>query len=369
VKKRIAVSVISDLNFDQRVHKVCTYLTNNNFHVLLIGRNHKQSLPIDNRNYKTERIRCYFNKGALLYSEFMVKLFFKLLFKRTDIFLSNDLDTLLPNFLISKLRGKKLVYDSHEYFTGVPELQSSHLKRKVWQGLEKLMLPNIKHAYTVNQSIADLYYSKYSIKMRVVRNMPYLRGEAISKTKYYPENKTVLLLQGTGINEGRGAEELIQSMQLLPNQFMLFLIGSGDCWNKLKKIAADLNLNDKVKFIDKIPFSELRDYTSQAHLGISLDKPFCLNYKLSLPNKIFDYIHAGIPVLSSDVIEVKRIIDCYKVGLTISEVSPSSIAKAVTEIFHNKNRYMFWKQNTQEAAKDLCWEKEEKILDEIFNSF
>lgn len=368
MKKKIIVSVISDLVTDQRVHKVCTYLHNRGFDVTLIGRMHSKSLPLQKRIYSTERIFCYFSKGTLFYAEFMTKLFLKILFKKASVFLANDLDTLLPNFLVSLFRKKKLVYDSHEYFTGMPELQATPFKKKIWHSLEKIMLPKIKHAYTVNRSIANLYQTQYNIDMKVVRNVPYLQVTSLNKNLVYPVGKTILLLQGSGINEGRGAEELIESMQILPDNFMLYFIGSGNCWNKLKMLAGNLKLNHKIIFIEKIPFPELPSYTQQAHLGLSLDKPFCLNYELSLPNKIFDYIHAGIPVLASEVTEVKNIIENYNVGMTINEVSPKEIANAVLKIFENKEQYQLWKNNTYEAAKNLCWQKEEKVLEEIFNN-
>jgi glycosyltransferase involved in cell wall biosynthesis len=368
LKRKIVVSVISDLVSDQRVHKVCNFLNDSNWDVTLIGRKHKQSLAVENRSYKTERIHCVFSKGVLLYAEFMLKLFFRLLSKKPDVFLANDLDTLLPNFLISRLKTKKLVYDSHEYFTGVPELEKSPFKKNIWKSMERLILPKIKFAYTVNQSIADLYHSQYGINMKVVRNVPILENKIEKTEMLYPENKTILLLQGAGINEERGAEELVESMSLLPDNYKLYFIGSGTVWNKLKKMADGLSLNERIEFIEKISFSKLREYTRQAHLGLSLDKSSCLNYKLSLPNKVFDYIHAGIPILSSSVVEVKNIIDGFEVGTTIKDITPSSIAEAIENIFGNMALYNRWKENTYKTAENLCWQKEEKVLEEIFSS-
>ena len=368
MKRKIVVSVISDLVSDQRVHKVCTFLNTHGFDVTLIGRKNKHSLPLEERAYKSERIYCWFNKGIPLYAEFMLKLFAKLLTKGGEIFLANDLDTLLPNFLIAKLKSKTLVYDSHEYFTGVPELENSLTKKKIWKSLERFILPKLRHAYTVNQSIASLYQSEYGIKMKVVRNVPMLQPATEITNQLYPAGKTILLLQGAGINEERGAEELVESMTLLPENFKLYLIGSGTCWNKLKSLTSELSLNEKVEFIEKLPFSELHNYTSQAHLGLSLDKPISTNYRLSLPNKIFDYIHAGIPVLSSSVVEVEKIIKGFDVGTTVTEVTPNAIAKAILEIFVNPDLYNQWRNNTHKAAEELCWQKEEKVLEEIFSA-
>jgi glycosyltransferase involved in cell wall biosynthesis len=363
-KKRVVVSVISDLVSDQRVHKVCTFLTNQNAEVLLIGRCFDNSLPVDPRSYKTERLKCYFRKGILQYAEFNLKLFIKLFKIKAEVFLSNDLDTLLPNFIISKLRKKKLVYDSHEYFTGVPDLREKPVKRKIWQILEHLLLPRIQFAYTVNKSIADLYEKEYGIKMQVILNAPYLceKSSELVSSNPFPEGKTILLMQGAGINNERGAEELVQSMSFLPSNYLLVFIGSGDVWTQLQNITKEQDLQEKIMFIGKIPFNRLPEFTRHAHLGFSLDKPTSLNYRYSLPNKLLDYIHAGVPVLASDVVEVKRILNNYDVGSTISEVTPENIAKAVLDIFNKKDDYLRWKSNTQNAAKSLNWQNEEKKL-------
>ena len=158
--KRILISVTNDLATDQRVHKVCETLQEFGFDILLIGRKLPNSLPV-NRNYKTTRMNLIFNKGFLFYTEYNLRLFLKLLFTKKDILLANDLDTLLPNFLISRIQNTKLVYDSHELFTEVPELINRPKVQSVWLRIEKTILPKLKNCYTVCQSIADYYNTKY----------------------------------------------------------------------------------------------------------------------------------------------------------------------------------------------------------------
>ena len=128
--KKIIISVTNDLIADNRVHKVATSLCKNNYNILLIGRKLKKSSKIKERNYKCKRIKLIFNKGALFYAEYNFRLFWLLLFTKADILLANDLDTLLANFLCAKIKRKKLVYDSHEYFTEVPELINRKFTKK-----------------------------------------------------------------------------------------------------------------------------------------------------------------------------------------------------------------------------------------------
>ena len=170
--KRIIVSVTNDLVNDQRIFKVCNTLKELDYDILLIGRKLSNSLPIS-RDYKTYRMRLLFNTSFLFYVEYSIRLFFKILFSKKDILLSNDLDTLLPNYLISHLQKKKLVYDSHELFTEIPELIHRPRVQNVWLKIEQLIFPRLKNVYTVNKKIADIYSKKYNVDVNVIRNIAY----------------------------------------------------------------------------------------------------------------------------------------------------------------------------------------------------
>ena len=157
--KRIIISTTNDITTDNRVNKVALLLLSLGYQVHWIGRILPGSSPL-NRPYKTTRMRLIFKSGGLFYAEFQLRLFFKLLVHRPEILLSNDLDSVLPNFLISRLLRIPLVYDSHEYFCGVPEIQGRWVK-KVWLTLERFIFPRLEHIWTVNESIAELYESDY----------------------------------------------------------------------------------------------------------------------------------------------------------------------------------------------------------------
>ncbi|MFY8028860.1 MAG: glycosyltransferase, partial [Bacteroidia bacterium] len=145
MKKRIILSVTNDLATDQRVQKVAQTLIDMGAEVCLVGRKLKGSMPVP--KFEHHRMSLLFNKGVAFYAEYHIRLFLLLLFKRADILVANDLDTLLPNYLVSKLKGVQLVYDSHEYFTEVPELQGSPLKKKIWLSLERFVFPKLKNIF------------------------------------------------------------------------------------------------------------------------------------------------------------------------------------------------------------------------------
>ena len=374
--KRIIISVITDLATDQRIHKVATYLLEKGAEVQVIGRQFHDSLPLDNREYPTLRLPCRLRKGVFQYLEFNLRLLIQLLRTRGDIYLANDLDTLGPNFMVTKFRNKPLVFDSHEYFTGVPELKNRGFKRWIWKSLEKIILPKIKYAYTVNESIRKLYADEYGIDMQVVRNLPLLNQYpganespdlASDSGVILPSERKILIMQGAGINKDRGYEEAVEAMQLLPENFLLVIIGDGNVLPQLKEMVKRNFLEQKVMFVQRVPHQYLKSITKQGWLGLSLDKPISRNNSFSLPNKLFDYIHAGLPVLASGLVEVKKVIDLYNIGTFVNNVTPNAIAEAVLNIYQNENQYFLWKENTVKAALQLNWENEKKELDKVYD--
>ena len=363
-KKKIIVSVTNDLATDQRVHKICTTLSEHGYSILLIGRKLRDSENLY-RDYTTDRMRLLFNKGVPFYAEYNLRLFIKLIFVKKTILLANDLDTLLPNFLISKLFKLKLVYDSHELFTEVPELTSRPNVQAVWLRIEQFIFPKLKNVYTVNNIIAKIYSDKYKVPVNVIRNIaPKYIGSKLSSNflEHTKGEQKMLILQGAGINIDRGAEEAVEMMQYL-NNMVLYIIGSGDVFDVLRKKIDELGLKSKVVLLSKKPYHELMRYTKNADLGLSLDKNTNLNYEYSLPNKVFDYIQAGIPLLVSNRKIIAKIVRDNNIGVVIDSHDPKKMAEAVNQVFKDEDQYLFWKANLKKAALIYNWEKEsEKLL-------
>ncbi len=365
--QRIIVSVTNDLVTDQRVKKICETLQMIGYDITLIGRKLPESLPL-NRNYKTIRMRLLHKKKFFFYAEYNIRLFFKLLFLKKDVLLANDLDTLLPNYLISKLFSKKLVYDSHELFTEVQELVSRPKIRSVWLVIENYIFPKLENVYTVNDKIAEIYSKKYKIPVKVIRNIaPKLRNRNIDSAlaKRIKGEKKMLILQGSGINMDRGAEEAIQMMKYL-NNTVLYIIGGGDIFHQLKPLVGKWKLNKKVIILNKMPYDELMEFTKIADLGLSLDKGSNLNYEFSLPNKVFDYIQAQIPLFVSDRVEVAKIVSENNIGFITHSHDPKVLAKQVETIFQNNDSIYAWKQNLIKASEKYNWGKESEKIKEIY---
>ncbi len=364
--KSIIVSVSNDLSHDQRVAKVCNSLHIEGYDVLLVGRELNNSQPIK-RNYNTHRIKLLFNKGFLFYAEFNLRLFFYLLFRNAYIYHSNDLDTLLANWLSALLRRKKLVYDTHEYFTGVPEIQNKPFIKWCWQSVEKIIFPRLKYVFTVNHSIANLYENDYGIKPLVLRNLPSINKIIKSKNRKelnLPESKIIVILQGAGINVDRGSEELIEAIAL-SDGFFLCVVGGGDVIASLKNRCLDSDMHGKFSFVGKLPYDQMMQYTLNSDIGVSLDKDTNINHKYSLPNKIFDYMKAGIPTLATDLLEVSKVIANFNIGHTIDDLKPDTIIKGLEYLTQIQKDDGF-KNNFALASTELNWEKESKALLETY---
>ena len=369
--KRAIVSVINDLVTDQRVNKSCLALQKVGYEVLLVGRKQRKSPPMDERPYDILRMKLLFEKGPLFYAEYNIRLFFFLLFHHANLLLSNDLDTILPNYFISRLKGCKMVFDSHEYFTETPELVDRPRVQKVWKCIEGFVVPKLDEMITVCDSIADLFREKYGVKVHVIRNIPPRKALPPKGDKTalgLPTDKHLLVLQGSGINIQRGAEELVQAMAQLDDCFLM-IIGGGDVLPILKEMVEQMRITDRVLFFPRMPYQQMMAYTQLAEVGFCLDKDTNLNYRFSLPNKLFDFIQAGVPIVASHLTEIEKIVRQYDLGLFIESHEPSTIAATICEAVSDATRREQWRQNLAVAAQDLCWENEEQKLLEIYRHY
>ncbi|HBF20220.1 MAG TPA: glycosyltransferase [Cryomorphaceae bacterium] len=367
-KKKVVVSVTNDLVTDQRVKRSIEVLQELGFEVCFVGRQLRESLPVE-QPYKTVRFKLWFRKGFLFYANYNLRLFTFLIFRKFDLYLSNDLDTLLPNFLVSRMRAKPLVYDSHEYFTGVPEIQGRPVVKGIWSFLERWLLPKANDFITVNQSIASLYYDDYGVVAEVVRNISDSQLPEVHKTRAalgIPQDVYVLINQGSGINTDRGMEEAFEALKKMDHT-ILMLVGKGDVLPLLKEKARLEGLQEKVLFIPPQPYLEMLQYTLNADCGLSLDKDTNLNYRYSLPNKLFDYVKCHIPVLVSDVVEVSSVVRNYDIGEVIPDHSAASICEGIETI--RKKGKAFYSPGLEKAARENNWDEERQKLVEIFRKY
>lgn len=287
-----------------------------------------------------------------------------------DIYHSNDLNTMPQGYLCSKIfrRKRKLVYDSHEVQssrTGYGEFE-----RKV----EKFFIKKADIMIMTTHTRADYVRDLYKIdKPRVIHNYPFYSGDDSRTNKYdlhklldIPENQEILLYQG-GVQQGRGLEQLVDAIKDMESGVVVFL-GDGKLKATIKKAVNDKGLNDRVRFMDKVPVDELKYYTADAYLGFQVLNNVCFNHYSALSNKLFEYIMSQVPVIACDFPEIKRVVESEQVGICVDSHNPKEIAKAVNRLLQDKKLHDTFSKNCLVAREKYNWNNEKNNFVSIYDN-
>jgi glycosyltransferase involved in cell wall biosynthesis len=360
---RIIFTVTNDLNYDQRMIRICNSLVVNGYEVKLVGRKFNDSAPLENKSFRQKRIKLFFKKTFGFYGEYNIKLFFYLLFQKADVLCCIDLDTMLPVYFASLLKRKARVYDAHEYFSQLKEIVTRPGVYRVWHFIERNFVPKFINGYTVSEGIADELLRNYNVKYEVIRNVPLLKPARNGVT--FGDEK-ILLYQGS-VNEGRGFEYLIPAMKNVGA--VLHIYGDGNFLEEATKMANGSQLQSKVVFKGKFLPKGLDLITQNAYAGINLVEPFGKSQLLSLTNKFFDYIQNELPQVTMDFPEYKKINDECEVALLLEDLSIASVEKSLNILLEDHLFYNRLKQNCKKAREKYNWENEEKKLLRFYNRF
>ena len=352
--KRIYFTVTNDLVYDQRMKRICTSLSQNGFDVVLVGRKLKHSLPLRNEKYQQKRLRCWFNKGKLFYLEFNARLLFFLLFRRMNAICAIDLDTISPCLIISRIKKIPRIYDAHELFTGLKEVVTRPAVEKIWKRIEKNAVPKFKWGYTVSESIAQEFNRRYGVNYETIRNMPVLvpLDNVTSIEKF-------ILYQGA-VNEARGFEYLIPAMKMV--DYKLVICGDGNFMDQLRALIAKNNVTDRIELKGMLLPDDLWKISQRATIGVAFPENTGINQYLALPNKFFDYLHAGLPQINVNFPEYRKLNDEYHVAVLVNDIEPKTIADSINNLMLNSVLLEQLRQNCIRAREILSWQNEEKKL-------
>lgn len=359
-KRHIIFTVTNNLVTDQRMHRICSTLIKDGFEVELVGRKYGLKQEPTAVAYQRKWLSCFFDSGPLFYLEFNLRLCWYLLFKRVDVICAIDADTLAACTLIAGVRNKKLVFDAHEYFTEVPELENKPIVKKTWRFVLRICVPHVDAAYTVGPMLAELFTQQFGKKFEVIYNMPQL----LALKKRLPVKQPIVLYQGD-LNIGRGIEETIEAVADM--ELTYWIIGDGPIYGKLKQQIETKGLSGKVKLLGKVLPQDLPAYTEQAMIGINLLSGNSLSYRYSIANKFFDYVQAGVPVICVNFPEYQRLNKAYEVGV-LCETNPESIKQAIHQLLHHSTLYQKISDNCTHAAKVWNWQTQESTLVNIYRN-
>jgi glycosyltransferase involved in cell wall biosynthesis len=351
--KKVIFAATTDLNYDQRMHRICGSLQGAGFEVTLVGREWPGSLVLDPKPYRQHRLRCFFRSGKFFYLEYSLRLWFFLFFRHFDAYCAVDLDTALPLLLKARTRGGLFGYDAHEYFPEVIEVTGRPFTKKIWELIERFVVPRTDFAYTVSASLARIFEAKYGRPFTVVRNIA--PWEPFSCPR---KNEKFILYQGA-VNKGRGLEAVLVAMQSV--EAKLVICGEGDLYHPLRQKAIEMGLADKVQFTGYLLPEQLQAVTRQAYIGLMLLQNQGLSYYYSLANKFFDYLHAGIPQLCVDFPEYRALNDQYHVAELVA-LDPAEISRCLNYLLQDDDYYEALAANCLQASKILNWQQEEQQL-------
>ncbi|MFC4075462.1 glycosyltransferase [Salinithrix halophila] len=288
-----------------------------------------------------------------------------------DVVHCHDLSTLSIGVYLKRKKGCTLVYDSHELFN--ERNGKGRWQRAMGYRAESLWIDHVDQLVTVNELMEQEFKNRYSgVETTVVRSIPDpLEGLPDEEEKTYfhryfglePESK-VVLFQGTFVKNS-GLEELIQAFTRLPARMKLVLLGDGERKEVLESLIREKKLEGRIFFHPPLLPRDMLKISAHADLGTALHQSNCLNHSLSTPNRIFEYIQAGLPVIASEQPGKSIIVGTYKTGRLVDPLSVPEIAQAIEEILSEPFPYFI---GTLKARKRMTWEQEQKRLVELYGA-
>ncbi|MGD9489331.1 MAG: glycosyltransferase [Calditrichaceae bacterium] len=365
---KIVILTISDLIYEANLHrKVMTLKKQYPNLVVLATRNRRLDLNIwEGINLQFLELR--FKKGLLYFAEFFLKSLSWVLRQKADLFISYDVYPLLPLRIKKIIHPCNYIYDSVELFQGVNAIADNPVKRKIWFFYEKWAIGKASDIFMVCKSDATYLRKIYRLENEpeVVRNIPdpseTFHENYLRVTYGVPADIKIGIYQGM-VFKGRGIEYILKAMAGISGM-ILFIVGDGPYKDYLKNLTREYRLKKSVVFIHAVPFNELYKFTQSADIGFTTIAGKGLSYYHALPNKLFEYIQAGVPVIGSNYPEIRNIIEKEEIGYAVKPDSVEEIKEAIRKMLINENRQRFEKKLEKIKGK-YTWEKESEIYLDI----
>jgi len=344
--------------YDRRMQRIVKSLIKAGYKVSWIARTKDHPIQIDKLNFMP--IQPSAKSGFMFYAQFNIKAQKLALKSDAAIISAVDLDTIMAASWAMR-KGRRLVFDAHEHFTEVPELKGRNLVKNYWGRLARKYIPKMHKAYTVNQSLSELFEQLYRNKFDVIRNVPIASPSTADKN-----SNTQKIISYVGVlNMGRGLHQILEAMVDISEEYHLQLIGDGDIRRHLETRTEDLGLEHRVKFLGYVHPDKINALLENSWCGINLLDSTSLNYYYSLANKYFDYIHAACPQICMSFPEYRLLNKNYETAVLVDNLEPKSIHQGIEKLTW-PNVYNKLKEQCVLAREEYVWDNEEPKLLEIY---
>lgn len=284
--------------------------------------------------------------------------------ERPDVIHAHDLNTLRAGMIAKRRSGALLVYDSHE-------LEAHRVRRNVFEGwqarwTERQWIRSVDRVITVSPSIGEVLARRYHLKLpTIILNVPIgqssgARRDLRDEIGVSPDIP-IVLYQG-GIVPHRGLEQLGEAAGVVGHCLVVMMGPDHGFGAVLDDHFRQFGVSDRIRKLPPVPPDELLSWTVGADIGVCTTIDTSLNHRLSLPNKLFEYIAAGIPIVASDLPELRRVVAGEQIGELCDPTDPKSIAAAIRRILDDPEKATNYRTNAQRAAETYNWDVEKKKL-------
>jgi len=361
LNKKVLITFLGNINYDTRCNNLYNTLKVNGFDVRFTG------FDWLTKNFKPVQgdITIHkLQKGFLslsFYLKFIWHIKHALFSSRASILFAEDIYTLPFVVIFGKLKRVKIFYDSRELFGYLAGLNERKFLQSFWKTVEKLFIKHANHIITTGSIDSDVLKEMYGVTNTIVlRNLPNFYKPAqktdLRNQLEISSDKKILLYQGV-ILKGRGIEKIFDILPDIP-EFVFVLIGGGEFEKYYEKLAVDRKVIDQVFFIGKFSQEDLPKLTPSADVGIALIENISKSYYYALPNKLFEYIMAEVPVVVSNLPQMKEIVDKFNVGFAVDPNNKDELITALKNLTSDEVQYKEFKQNCKIASEALNWENE-----------
>ncbi|MCY4159408.1 MAG: glycosyltransferase [Bacteroidetes bacterium] len=282
---------------------------------------------------------------------------------KSTIYHASDLYSLPAMHRAARLHQAKLVFDARELYTHVPATIRRPWVRMIWSTLQHLYLRHTNCIYSVSESIAQHLKKYYRLPaVHVVHNVPgpqrMTPSISLKQRLNLPSNMKIILHQGN-LQKYRGGPMMVEAMRYTENATLVFM-GKGPLRTEIEQLVKTLNLASKVQFTDPVPPDQLLSVTASADIGLTFLEDCCLNHKYALPNKLFEYLAAGVPVIASDLPEIAQVIHQFDVGCVVPSGDVQALGTALDHAIKNTELRQKWASNTSRVQEFFNFETESK---------